>query len=402
MAARGRSKPSLLFRDQMREGLRVIASNPRRQLPAVVAICVGLAAALTVLAVAEAGAEAVDREFQRIRATDVAVRLSDGTDDGLVALPDGIDQRVNRLDGVVAAGVITPVGPVTVETVVTTSSPQHDITAVSLSGGAVDLLLDTSDGTAALLASWFDRSESPVVAVGAGAARRLGLSEVDSQQVFINGVAFTVAAIVDASARRPDLVDAVLVPRSSAKRFLTADVNDAEILVETLPGWAAFVGERVPFAVLPGTPERLDVTVQPEPARLSEAVADRTRSMVLAVAAVAILAGLLAISNSVTSSVVERTGELSMRRVFGARASHLQRHVLTESVIIGLVGGAAGVVVAWNVSMALVAIRRWEPHIDIAIWALGPVVGVLCGTLAGVVPAWRAGRIDPAEGIRRG
>lgn len=394
-------RPRLLLGDQVREAVRVILANPRRQLPAVFAICVGLAAAITVVTVAQAGATAVDREFQRIRATEVSARLGEAASP-TAALPKGVDALVGDLPGVTAAGVVIPVGEVRAEVFVGTAPGIEpvNVDVVAVSAGAVDLVVGARQGTDV---GWaFDDSDRLVAVAGSTAARRLGLSTSDSQQVFLNGVAFTTIQVTEVSNRRPDLAEAILIPRAAARRLFATTDGESEILIETLPGWAASVGERVPLALFPATPDRVEVTVQPEPARLTDAVTGRTRSLVLAVAAIAMLAGLLAISNSVSASVVERSAELSMRRVFGARPGHLQRHVLTESLIIGLAGGAGGVVVAWNVSMVLVAVRHWHPQVDVAVWLAAPLVGVACGALAGVVPAWRASRIDPAEGIRRG
>ena len=343
---------------------------------------------------------AIDRDFQRLRATEVTPRFQRDLRDVEPAWPADADARLRAVPGMANGGVVTALTPVSVQSFVGSgdrgrSSVVAD--AYALSQGAMDLLLDNPPprvgGTGAGCSS---RRPRWILF-----ARQLGIDDDHRVNVFVDGISFSVVGIVEEAPRHPELLEGVVIPQSIAREIWSVDDSESEIVIETVPGWAAHVGAVLPTTLDPGHPDWVAVTVEPEPRRLADAVTANTRSLVLSVAGIALLAGLLAISNSVSSSVIERTPELALRRVFGARPSHLQRHVLTESVLVGLVSGCLGLALGWCATMLIVAYRHWVPVVDVPLWMVAPLLGALCGVVAGAVPAWRASRIEPAEGVRR-
>lgn len=96
-----------------------------------------------------------------------------------------------------------------------------------------------------------------------------------------------------------------------------------------------------------------------------------------------------------------RRRELAVRAAVGAGRRRLMRQVLTESVVLSLAGGAAGVLVAyWLVPLATTLV--WEPvlagvapiGIDLRVLAFTLVLSILTGLLFGAVPAWRASKVN--------
>ena len=103
---------------------------------------------------------------------------------------------------------------------------------------------------------------------------------------------------------------------------------------------------------------------------------------------------------------VARQRELMIRASLGARNSRLIRQRLTESTLLALFGGAAGLVVAkigTSVLLALkpAALRGFSAiHTDVRVFVFAFAISLLTGLLFGLLPAWSASRGDIAEALR--
>jgi putative ABC transport system permease protein len=103
---------------------------------------------------------------------------------------------------------------------------------------------------------------------------------------------------------------------------------------------------------------------------------------------------------------VARQRELMVRAALGARNSRLIRQRLTESTILALVGGAAGLVVAKIGTTILLALKPaalqhfTAIHMDLRVFLFVFAISLLTGLLFGLLPAWSASRGDVAEALR--
>jgi putative ABC transport system permease protein len=131
--------------------------------------------------------------------------------------------------------------------------------------------------------------------------------------------------------------------------------------------------------------------------------------MVLSIAVIAILIAMVGVVNTILMSVLERYQEIGILKTIGAMPGDIFRLVWFETLILCLVGGAVGVVMALGLARVTdLLIRRVIPYapsgglvqIDarLALVTLGTILGI--GLLSGVYPAWRAGRVRPLESIR--
>jgi putative ABC transport system permease protein len=116
---------------------------------------------------------------------------------------------------------------------------------------------------------------------------------------------------------------------------------------------------------------------------------------------VCLVIGAVGIANTTLVAVMERTGEIGLRRALGARSRHITVQFLTESGALGLLGGVVGTSVGTAVVVAVSAFREWTPVIAPLTLAAAPALGLATGLLAGLYPAWRASRVPPAEALRR-
>ena len=119
-----------------------------------------------------------------------------------------------------------------------------------------------------------------------------------------------------------------------------------------------------------------------------------------AVAAISLLVGGIGIMNIMLVSVTERTREIGIRVSIGALPREVLAQFLVESLVLSLVGGLLGLVLAAVGSYGLAQLMDvpfvFDQRINLIAFAFSAAVGVLFG----YAPARRAARLDPIEALR--
>ena len=117
--------------------------------------------------------------------------------------------------------------------------------------------------------------------------------------------------------------------------------------------------------------------------------------------AVSLLIGGIGIANVMIIAVTERTREIGLRMAVGARRPDVLRQFLIESVLLSLVGGASGLLLAALLTALLaLVLPGFVPVLPLWAVAFGVVSSCLTGILAGYLPARQAARMDPVEALR--
>ena len=117
------------------------------------------------------------------------------------------------------------------------------------------------------------------------------------------------------------------------------------------------------------------------------------------ICAFSLLVGGIGVMNIMLVAVTERTREIGLRKALGARRARVLRQFVIEAVLLCFSGGVIGVVLAAG---ATVVARFLDFPAEVPTWAVVLGLGVSCGIglLAGIYPAWRASRLDPAVALR--
>jgi putative ABC transport system permease protein len=114
---------------------------------------------------------------------------------------------------------------------------------------------------------------------------------------------------------------------------------------------------------------------------------------------IALIVGAIVIMNIMLVSVTERTKEIGLRKSLGARKTDILKQFLFEAITLATIGGAVGIFLAWVVGKIVTA-TFFPTYLSIiaVLGALAASGGV--GILSGIVPAWKAARLDPIEALR--
>lgn len=106
------------------------------------------------------------------------------------------------------------------------------------------------------------------------------------------------------------------------------------------------------------------------------------------------------IANVMIISVLERRSEIGLRRALGGTRTHIAVQFVLESAALATLGAVIGVALGAAVTTAYANQQNWRLDIPLEALALGITAALALGVLAGLYPAARAARLDPAEAVR--
>jgi putative ABC transport system permease protein len=310
------------------------------------------------------------------------------------------------------AGRIGPVTGASGLTYVSAAVRRSDLIPSSVTGGISVAAVDTNllaTVNARLREGRFldDASRNvPAVVLGADAAKRLGITSLEGHpRVHVTGSDgstqwFDVIGILEPAPLAPELDSAALVGYGVADQLWDTTTSPSTLFVQADPSAIEAVRSVLARTVKPEAPNEVDVS-RPSDALEARAQTDKAlRNLLVALGAVALLVGGVGITNVMVIAVLERRGEIGVRRALGAKRRHIAGQFLAESSMVSLGGGILGTAMGAAVTAIYARSRGWTVDVPVEVLAAGTGLALLVGLLAGVSPAIRAARLDPAEAIR--
>jgi putative ABC transport system permease protein len=241
----------------------------------------------------------------------------------------------------------------------------------------------------------------PEAVLGAQAAQILQITHVGGRvMVYLGNTWFNVIGILNPVVLDSTLDSTVFISLPVAERLFQQQPNPSEIYVRANQNNVIPVSNLLGATADPQNASAVN-TYRPSDALEARAAAKgQFTTLLLGLGAVALLVGAIGIANIMVISVLERRGEIGLRRALGATRRHISTQFLTESALLAALGGAAGLALGAGAT-AVYALTKGEPFVvpDYVLFA-APVAGFVIGAIAGLYPAAKAARLSPTEALR--
>ena len=381
---------------------RVGAAGPRarrvRTALSALGVSIGIAAMVGVLGLSESSKSALLDEIAKLGTNLLTVEASSGFGAGDAALPDTSVDAIARIPTVTDAAAIWEVDAPVYRNEFIDDGETGGIGVVAADTDLLDALNgSTVDGVFLTEAT----SAYPVAVVGAVAAERLGVTDLDEPAFVLIGDHY--AEVVGILAEFPlaaDLDRSVIIGEEAALEFYEAADAPTAVFARVLDGSVDETRDVLAATADPESPEEVTVTRPSDALEAQAAADDALTTLFLGLGAVALLVGGIGIANVMVIAVIERRGEIGLRRALGAKRSHIRRQFLTEAVILSILGGVTGVAFGIGATYIYAQTQGWRVIIPTEAALGGFAAAVLIGAIAGLYPAVRAARLSPVEALR--
>jgi putative ABC transport system permease protein len=258
-----------------------------------------------------------------------------------------------------------------------------------------------------------EETGTAVVVLGAETAQELfDRVNVVGEEVTINDMAFEVVGVLTERGSSGDssLDDIAVIPMATMVESI--DETGASETVQTIYIKAASTdvlsatSQEANALLLNlhgiGSIDDADFTVAAQDSLIDTATSVYQKLTVLltSIAGLALLVGGIGVMNIMLVSVTERTREIGLRKALGANPASIRNQFLVEAIMLGLSGGALGVIVGVGLALALPSVLDSTIVVSGQALVLAVVVAVGIGAVFGVYPAARAARLAPIDALR--
>ena len=399
-------------RDLISEAAAGIDARPGRLALTILGTVLGIASVVVTIGLAQTAAGQIAAQFDAVAITQAMAspRMVStggwGNQQPMTVLPWDSDQRAERIAGVEAAGLVAGVdvagATVTSVPIIDPSAPPPVSPQVFAASPDLFDAIRANVRAGRLFDIGHDSRADRVVILGSRAAERLNVSRIETQpSIFIGDRSYTVMGIIDSVQRRADLLDGVILPMGTARLEFGLPAPE-ELHMRIAIGSGPVVSAQVPVALSPNDPQAIMMQVPAAGSAMRENIQADMNTIFLALGGVALLIGGLGIANVTLLSVMERVGEIGLRRALGARRRDIGAQFMLESVTVGLLGGLIGAALGVGIVVTASAVQQWTPILSMPMVILAALGGGVIGLLAGIYPALKAAAIEPIAALRGG
>ncbi|HCB34524.1 MAG TPA: ABC transporter permease [Acidimicrobiaceae bacterium] len=393
----------LRLRDALGVGTLGLRARKARSTLTALGIAIGIAAMIAVLGITASSDAQLQAELDALGPDLLDVTPGESVTGDAVEFVAATSAMIERIGPVEQAAALSPVDATVRRT---------EFVPVGQTGGIAVLVAD--DDLPAVLevgmaaGDWLspEASTLPNVVLGEVAAERLGVRGLaGSPQLYIGDTYFSVTGILESAPLAPRVDRAAFVGEAIATRLFEFEAqpqrvfvrvgeeaaDDAELLDQVRAVIAATARPEAPSEVQVSRPSDLLAARESAEAAFT--------GLLLGLGAVALLVGGVGIANVMVISVLERRTEIGVRRALGATKRHVGVQFVVESALLAAVGGVGGVAAGAAITAGYARSRDWVIAVPFTALALGIAAALAIGALAGLYPAARAARLDPAEAV---
>jgi putative ABC transport system permease protein len=318
---------------------------------------------------------------------------------GQAELTPGAAQKISHIDGVERAAAVYNVPNATV--LRTNYIDVLDTGGLGIEAADPALLATLRGKLAAGTFLNAATARYPAVVLGSTAARQLGVTRLARDPlVYISGHWFAVIGVLDHLPLAPELDVQALIGLPTAERVFAISDAASKLYVRAQIGAVQRVRGLLAASANPEHPSNVEIS-RPSDALAARAAAKGSYdTLLLGLGAIALLVGGIGIANVMVISVIERRGEIGLRRAVGATRRHIGAQFLTEALLLSLVGGAGGAAVGVTATAVYAWAKALPATIAPASVAAGLGAALVIGAIAGLYPALRAARMSPTDALR--
>ena len=245
-----------------------------------------------------------------------------------------------------------------------------------------------------------------VVVAGSDLEREFQGKNPVGQTIYINNQAFTVIGLLEKT-KDYSTDNAYYIPyQTASKRFGKQKIESIEIYAKRVED-LNFLQKNIGYYLMKLTgasdPSELNFNLATN-RQFMDMIEKQTGTITMfisGIAGISLLVGGIGIMNIMLVSVTERTREIGIRKAIGAKRKDIVLQFLVESVILSFIGGVIAVLVSYAISAG---VHFFAPSlsmiISIEMIFIATGFSVLMGVIFGLLPAWRAAKMDAIEALR--
>jgi putative ABC transport system permease protein len=396
------------------EILRNISRRKLRSFLTISGIVIGVLALTTMGAIAENFNALLDGGVKYF-GSNIQIGPPDGQSASL--LPISKIDEIKRVDGVAAAfpsygfsakpGAVNAVSFGIPDTIAAADPAENDWAALKVTFAQGQQIASGTTGQV-VLGSTIDKEFNKKI----GDTIALPVKPADAKPDFINHT-FTVVGILNPTLTAPDtfayinIADGQMLLKDSLPLAIRNQIDVSQIAqaitVYGRPGTS--------IADLDKIADRINSQVTDVKATRPSVIVDSFKAggaiftgITTAAALLALVIGGLSVVNTMFMAVAERVREIGLKKAVGATTRHIMGEFLLEAIFIGFIGGLIGYAI--GLAITLVANATTPPGqstlflvtVRLTVFALGFAIAL--GAVAGILPAWRAARLDPVTALR--
>jgi len=378
--------------DHFVEAATRLTASPLRSLGVALPTALGVGLLVATVIAGQGAASQVTADFDALRSTEVRLVASRGAS----VFGDSYTTILRQYDFVRRFELLRDLGDHSVRSDPDSNLPVRSSAFACNEAGPTALKLTIDGGPLAppQTAGWV-----PAL-VGRRLAKDLGIGVADGMQtVWIDEVPAIVVGIIADSPLESRLLDSVLILSSDAEGWGMPE-STATLILEVAPGSGQLAADVLPLALHPQAPSDIVAVAPPDPGDFRRRIEASVKTGLQVLGVIALAVGALTVAVAGWAAVSLRTAEIGLLRAIGARPRDVFIGLMTESLLLGVVGGTLGVSLGTIAAIGVAFAQNWSVTLDPVVLLDGFVIAIPISMVGGIVPAIRAVRTDPVNALR--
>jgi len=399
-------------RTLVRVATQSIRKNKMRAALTMLGIIIGVAAVIVMVAVGYGARTRIHQQINNLGTNMIVITpgaaQQSGVSQGAQAFPNLSLKDVDKIRS--EAQTVSAVSPVIVSRAVLIGPSGNWRTAINGVDTDYQTIRDWQPSSGDFFSADDVRSGRKVAVLGNTVAQNLFPGQDPTgAEVQVRNSVFKIVGVLSTkgqSASGTDSDDVVLIPYTTAATTLSGRTFIPQILASTanesdIPAAQEEIRTLLREShKIEGNNDDFTVKNQADLAAAAESSTQVMTLLLAAIASISLLVGGIGIMNIMLVSVTERTREIGIRMAIGARGADVLTQFLVESVVMGIAGGLAGLVIGVAGAKILGHFTGWETAISPIMMLVSVGFSGAVGVFFGFYPARKAAALNPIEALR--